>query len=123
MEVIALSCHTLCRHGQLVVVIEHLRKRNSACERENKMSGANRSRKPHENCHVTKKEWLNDRKNPLSVIDDCPICLEANVHCRVAFHPSSGTSTGGSLINDPLEPSTSGKLFEFNLKCVTPTMG
>jgi hypothetical protein len=50
-----------------------------------------RSEKPHSSCHVTKGELL---ENGLQVLDDCLICLDANIRCRVGAHPLSSSARG-----------------------------
>jgi len=52
-----------------------------------------RSSKPHGDCHATIEAL---REAGMKVIDDCPICLDDKVLCRVGAHPSA-TSTRKSI--------------------------
>ena len=47
-----------------------------------------RSDEPHTGCRASQEALLNDRVSPLGIADDCPICLDANILCRVGCHPS-----------------------------------
>ena len=39
-------------------------------------------------CKATREELLQGRQE-LTVYDECPACLDFNVRCRIACHPSS----------------------------------
>jgi hypothetical protein len=54
------------------------------------MSELIRSSKPHEDCHATKEALMQAGK---VVLEDCPICSNFGVLCRVACHRSSGTQS------------------------------
>ena len=56
------------------------------------VTGLPRSSKPHGGCHDTMEAL---RKDGMKVMDDCPVCLDNMVLCRVGAHPSA-TSTGKS---------------------------
>jgi len=60
-----------------------------------------RSSKPHGDCHATKEEL---REDGLKVMDDCPICLDNKILCRVGAHPSA-PSAGAAIgaTNNPVE--------------------
>ena len=64
-------------------------KESSAME----VTGLLRSSKPHGDCHATKEEL---REDGMKVMDDCPVCLDNMVLCRVGAHPSV-TSTGNPI--------------------------
>jgi hypothetical protein len=52
------------------------------------------SDKPHIGCRATKEDLLNDKKTPLGIADDCPICLKRGVACEVGCHPiAAGAAT------------------------------
>lgn len=52
--------------------------------------------KPHEDCHATKEELMNKKKNPLDVDDDCPLCERRGVRCEVGCHPRLIPATDAS---------------------------
>ncbi len=53
---------------------------------------ATRSNLPSEHCKATQEALLAQKKNPLDVSDDCPICRDDyQVLCRVACHPTTAT--------------------------------
>ena len=41
--------------------------------------------KPHPDCRASQEAL---REDGLKVFDDCPICLDAKILCRVGCHPS-----------------------------------
>ncbi len=55
-------------------------------------TGLPRSSKPHGDCHAFIESLERAGKN---VLEDCPVCFELGIGCRVACHPSA--SSAGKL--------------------------
>lgn len=62
------------------------------------IQGLMRSSKPHSDCHATMEALMSSKKNPLDVMDDCPICqTSGGILCQVGCHPS--VLSAGKLIS------------------------
>lgn len=46
-----------------------------------------RSFVPHPECKVSKEELLEDKNTKLGILDDCPICNDGNILCKIGCHP------------------------------------
>jgi hypothetical protein len=53
-------------------------------------------------CTVTRELLLNDKKNPLGLMDLCPFCMEDGVEVRVARHESGKNVSPLSRYSTPV---------------------
>ena len=53
------------------------------------MASPVRSKIRSEFCNCTKEELLAQKKNPLDVSDDCPVCAKDGILCEVGKHPTT----------------------------------